>query len=83
MAEISVVPIKPQVDAEVVERLEELLAEAKAGKINYVAYTAQRPTGRFTTGWIGACVCRMEMIGQLSHLQHRLHAAIDAEPDTA
>lgn len=78
---VEVVPIKPVVDAEVVGRLEELLTEARAGRLSFIAYTAQRPTGRFTTGWRGTCSSRMEMIGQLSHLQHRLHAAIDAEPD--
>lgn len=50
---LNVVPIKPLVDEVVVERLERLLARAKAGQIQFIAYAVEMRNGSFATNWAG------------------------------
>lgn len=66
---LNVVPIKPLVDADVVERLELLLARAKAGQIQFIAYVAESNDGCFVTNWAGfakrGALATASMIAQL------------------
>ncbi len=79
MAEATVTPIRPQliphqsgeVRADVVEELEKLLAEAKAGELHGIAYASLHPgdltkyhrVGRGTRGMLGALYLLQHSIG--------------------
>lgn len=56
--------------AEVVETLETLLAEAKAGNMRAFAYAVTRASG-VATGWDGDAGTKYELAAAIMALQHR------------
>lgn len=80
-AALAVVPIKPPVNDEVVKTLEDLLAQAKTGRIAYLAYVLERPQGRFNSGWFGDGTDCLKISGLLHHLAFRYDRAVDDKPD--
>lgn len=69
-SKVSEVPIK-QPDLELIERLEQLLGEAKSGEMRSIAYSTVNLEGRVGSGW----VCReraMSLLGALQWLSRDL-----------
>jgi hypothetical protein len=66
---LNVVPIKPVIDEDVVERLEALLARAKGGQIHFIAYVVESNDSCFATNWAGrgkgSALATASMISQL------------------
>jgi len=66
----------------VVARLEEMLADARAGKITAVAIAAVASDGASTQSWSEGDDFG-EMLGAVARLQHRLNVAQDRVQDDA
>jgi hypothetical protein len=80
-AAFAIVPIKPPVNADVVTTLEDLLVQARAGRISYLAYVLERPQGRFNSSWCGDGSDCLKISGLLHHLAFRYDRAVDDKPD--
>lgn len=64
-------PPIPRVNTDVVERLEQLLVEARNGQITGFSYGLVKPIGNTTTGWVGNA-SQHDMLTATTLLQHRL-----------
>lgn len=65
-----IAPPVPQVNADVVERLEHLLAEARNGQIAGLVYGIVHPNADIATGWTGNA-SQHGMLVATTLLQHR------------
>lgn len=61
----------PKPDPEVIERLEDLLARAKTGEIDGLAYVVTGTPGNFGTGWTCDSPIRDRLGLGIQVLQHR------------
>lgn len=71
-------PPVPCVNADVVERLETMLAEARDGQIAGFVHGLVRPNGDTKTGWAGNA-SQQNMLVAAALLQHRIMHAIDGD----
>ena len=76
MAEIVALPA-PGFNADVVERLEGLLAEAKAGEILSIMFVADLKGSEVACGWTG-CENLYSLAGQAARIQHLIQKRLDA-----
>lgn len=69
----------PKRDPEVIQWLENMLAEARGGGIKGVVYGLVRPEGHIATGWVGKAKSH-EMVAATSLLSHRVnHATVEGD----
>lgn len=71
LSEVSAKPVES-----VIELLEKILADAKAGKITAVALATTTPAGGTGTAWTGDAWVS-HLLGSVAMLQHRLTQRID------
>lgn len=68
--DLSVIADKP--NADLIERLEGLLAEAKAGELQALVYVCSWRGNGVGSGWCGLNRNRMRIMGELFQLLHKL-----------
>lgn len=68
--DLSVIADKP--NADLIERLEGLLAEAKAGELQSIAYVASWRGNDICSGWSDMPRNRTRIMGELFQLLHKL-----------
>lgn len=68
--DLSVIVDKP--NPELIERLEELLAEAKTGELQALVYVCSWHGNSIGSGWCGMSRNRMRIMGELFQLLHKL-----------
>lgn len=73
------VPITRVADEMLIERLEVILEEAKAGEIASIFYLRIRPNGNWTPSWAGKQQDKLLMIGILEGLKWELLNAEEGE----
>lgn len=59
---------------EIIERLEGLLADARAGRVQGLGLAVIGPQGDMTTGWAGSNVERAYLVAGIALLYHRVMA---------
>ena len=61
----------PEPSADIVERLQTLLAQAKKGEIIGIAYVVMAPSRAKRTGWVAGGICdNHDLVAGISILQH-------------
>lgn len=82
MADLKIVRLDPSQGrkAEVVERLQELLAQAEAGEIVDLTFAAAMVDGAVITGFTHTDDAHRRLSG-VSRLLHRLHLIMDGDPN--
>lgn len=69
-------------DADLIERIEELLADAKAGKITWLAYTTIKVDDVVRHGYVGPNTCRHTKVAAVLYLQRFVESdLVMGEPD--
>lgn len=61
----------PDPDQDTIDKLEELLAQAKRGELSGIAYAMLRPNGAIGTGWVGEKRSGNSMLGAVAALHVR------------
>ena len=70
-------PRPGEADPDLVEKLEQLLAEAKSGELVAVAHVMLYRDGTSRNGWIGSGVTAQPLGFAISLLAHRYYASVD------
>ena len=77
-----ITPVSNRAVEEVVDALEDALAEARAGRIRNVAIVGEASSGNmYYTNW--GLENNMLLLGHLSRLSHQIHAVMDCESGEA
>ncbi len=77
---VTTLPQKGGPDKDLVAGLERLLAEAKSGELQGIAFAAMYSTGEFKTDWDGTATC-LPMLGAIAMLSYGFSHAIDSLPE--
>lgn len=67
--------IKPQPDKDIIEKLEELLEQAKSGDIQFIVYIVDRQNN-LSTGEYGHYREETKIVGMMEVMKHRLLSKI-------